>query len=177
MSGDDSGDARYLYVVEYEEDAERKRAEYLFKNWDEGSIDRPDGLVRIVEGVAHEELYEQLIAKVPAEQVTSYELEPIEADVEVETVVVEETVDASVDAVEAFLEYILSKRKAVLQSASRNEYEVYSKKGRAEVSYDVTDGERVAVRIRVDGYPPAPAFIAEFFETELADYAASQSSE
>jgi hypothetical protein len=177
MSGNDNGDTRYLYVVEYEEDAERKRAEYLFKNWDEGSIERPEGLVRVAEGVAHDELYEQLVAKVPAEQVTVHELEPIETDVEAETVVVEETVDASVDAVETFLEYILSKRKAVLQSATRNEYEVYSKKGRAEVSYEVSGDGPVTVRIRVSGYPPAPAFIAEFFETELSDYAASQSSE
>jgi hypothetical protein len=177
MSENDNDDARYLYVVEYDGDAERKRAEYLFNNWEEGTIERPEGLVRIAEGIAHDELHEQLVAKVPAEQVTVHELEPIETDVEAESVVVEESIEASVDAVETFLEYILSKRKAVLQSAARNEYEVYSKKGRAEVSYEVVDGDPVTVRIRVNGYPPAPAFIAEFFETELADYAASQSPE
>jgi hypothetical protein len=177
MSTNDNDDPRYLYLVEYDGDAERKRAEYLFNNWDDGEIDRPDGLVRVAEGVAHEELYEQLIAKVPAEQVSVRELQPVETEVEAESVVVEERIEASVDAVETFLEYVLSKRKAVLQSAARNEYEVYSKKGRAEITYDVTDGDPVSVRVRVDGYPPAPAFIADFFQTELADYAASQSPE
>lgn len=177
MSTNDNDEPRYLYIVEYDGDAERKRAEYLFNNWEEGEINRPDGLVRIAEGVAHEELYEQLIAKVPAEQVSVHELRPVETEVEAETVVVEERIDASVDAVETFLEYVLSKRKAVLQSAARNEYEVYSKKGRAEITYEIIDGDRVLVRIRVNGYPPAPTFIAEFFRTELADYAASQSPE
>jgi len=32
------------------------------------------------------------------------------------------------------------------------------------------------VRLRIRGYSDAPSFLAEFFETELADYAASQRS-
>lgn len=174
---DGDRDRRYLYVVDYGEDAERKRAEYLFKNWDGGDIERPDGLVRIAEGVDHDELYQQLIAKVPADQIETYELTPAETDVSTETVVIEESVAASADAVETFLEYVLSKRKAVLQSAARNEYEVYTKKGRAEVAYEIGDDDPITVRLRIEGYPPAPAFLADFFETELADYAASQSRE
>ena len=173
MTEDD--DSLFLYLVDYEEDAERKRAEYLFNNWDDGTIGRPSGLVRIAEGIDSDELYEQLVTKVPAEQVRTYRLDPAESDVDPETVIVEERINASVDAVEAFLEYILSKKKAVLQSASRNEYEAYTKKGRAEVSYDLTDdGGKVVVRVQVAGYPPAPSFLAEFFEAELAEYATSQ---
>lgn len=175
---DGNDDERHLYVVDYEEDTERKRAEYLFNNWERGQISRPSGLVRIAEGVDHEELYEQLVAKVPAEQVEMYHLRSIDTEIEPETIVVEEEVDASVDAVETFIKYIMSKKKAVLQSAAHNEYEVYTKKGRGEVSYELTDEDGyVSVRIQVTGYPPAPSFLADFFETELADYAASQAPE
>jgi hypothetical protein len=168
-------DSLFLYLVDYEEDAERKRAEYLFNNWDDGTIERPSGLARIAEGIDSDELYEQLVTKVPAEQVRAYRLDSAESDVDPETVTVEERINASVDAVEAFLEYILSKKKAVLQSASRNEYEAYTKKGRAEVSYDLTDdGGEIVVRVQVAGYPPAPSFLAESFEAELAEYATSQ---
>jgi len=54
---------------------------------------------------------------------------------------------------------------------------MYTKKGRAEVSYTLreTGNKSVTVRIRVTGVPPAPSFLADFFETELSDYAASQS--
>ena len=98
-------------------------------------------------------------------------------DVESETIKIEQEMTASGDAVEGFLDYMLSKKKAVLQSASRNEYEMYTKKGRAEVSYTLreTGNRSVTVRIRVTGVPPAPSFLADFFETELSDYAASQS--
>lgn len=169
-------DERYLYVVEYTEDAERKRAEYLFSNWDDGEVTTPDGLVRLAAGVNHEQLYERLLSKIPEDQIETYRIEPADADVEPQLVTVEESIDASADAVESFLEYVLSKKKAVLQSASRNEYELYTKKGRAEASYQLqTTEDGVDIRIRISGYPPAPSFLAEFFETELAEYAASQS--
>lgn len=168
----------YLFLVEYEEDAERKRVEYLFNTWEDGGIEGPSGLVRIAHGVDHDEIYEQLVTKVPEEQVSSYRLEPVEPDVSEETVIVDQEIDAPAEAIETFVEYMFSKKKAVLQSAANNEYEVYTKKGRAEVTYridgDADDGV-TAIRIRVTGYPPAPEFLAEFFGTELTDFAESQS--
>jgi hypothetical protein len=169
------GEDTYLYVVSYQDDAERKRAEYLFNNWENGDIEAPDGFVRIAAGIDHEELYESLVGKVPPEQVEAFRLEPAETDVDQERHTVEQAVNAQVDAVDSFVEYILSKKKAVLQSAARNEYEVYTKKGRAEVSYNLTEnGDTTIVAIQVDGYPPAPEFLADFFQTELTEYANSQ---
>ena len=170
------GSDRYLYAVEYESDAERKRVEYLFNNWADGTVDRPEGLVRVAEGIAHDELYEQLLTKVPAERVSAYELEPADTDVEPETVRVSQTVAAPVEAVESFVQYMFSKKKAGLQSAKHNEYEVYTKKGRATVSYTLTDsGSDVSVEISVVGHDPASTFLGDFFETELTNYAESQS--
>jgi len=170
----DTENKTYLFVASYNDDAERKRVEYLFNNWEDGEVNSPDGLVRITSDVDHDRLYEKIVGKIPADQVESYELHPVEADVERVQISVEQRINAPADAVESFLEYILSKKKAVLQSSTRNEYEVYTKKGRATVSYDLTEGETTTVTITVDGYPPAPAFLGEFFETELSDYASSQ---
>ena len=165
----------YLFVVSYDDDAERKRVEYLFNNWDDGDVEKPEGLVRLATGVDHDDLYEKVVSKVPSDQVDSFELDPVDADVDSERRIVEQSVNAPVDAVESFVEYVFSKKKAVLQSPSHNEYEVYTKKGRATVSYDLSEESgTTTVTITVDGYPPAPAFLGEFFETELADYAASQ---
>ena len=172
MSGE--SDEEYLFVVDYESDAERKRVEYLFENA-EGEIESLEGLSRIARDVDHEAIYEQLVSKVPDEQVTAYRLEPVDVAAEPERVTVEQAIDATPETVETFVEYMLSKKKAVLQSSPRNVYEVYTKKGRAEISYELDgDGGETVARIRIDGYPPAPSFLAEFFETELTDYAESQ---
>lgn len=168
-------DEMYLYIVEYEEDAERKRAEYLFNNWKEGTVERPSGLVRVASDVDQDELYEELISKVPPEKVSMYRLDSVDADVSPETVTVEKEVNAEKDTVESFVEYMLSKKKAVLQSPAQNEYEVYTKKGRAKIKYQLSDQQGgTKVNVRISGYPPAPEFIAEFFENELAEYARSQ---
>lgn len=170
--GDESG---CLFVVEYDSDAERKRVEYLFNNWNRGSITTPDGIVRIAENVDHDALYEQLVSKVPEQQVDSYRLDAIESDLDKETVTFDQHINAPPDAVESFLQYVLSKRDAVLQSANHNEYEVYSKKGRAEIRYQISDDDGgTVVSMQVSGYTPAPEFLGDFFETELSDYAASQ---
>ena len=172
QNGDDSN---YLFVVSYADDAERKRVEYLFNNWDEGDVEKPDGLVRVASDVDHDDLYERIVSKVPSEQVDSFELQPVEADVDRKRRTIEQSITAPVDAVESFVDYIFSKKKAVLQSGARNEYEVYTKKGRADVTYDLTEDDgTVTVTVTVSGYPPAPGFLADFFETELADYAESQ---
>ena len=171
----DGGEETYLFVVSYSDDAERKRAEYLFNNWERGDVDAPDGFVRIASGVSHDDLYEKLVGKIPEGQVDSFRLEPVEADVDTERHTVEEAISAPTDTVESFVEYILSKKKAVLQSASRNEYEVYTKKGRAEIKYRLSESEgETTVIMHIEGYPPAPAFLADFFATELEDYAHSQ---
>lgn len=171
-----SDEEEYLFVVSYGDDKERKRIEYLFNN-SNGEIKKPEGLVRIGGNIDHDELYEQIVTKVPPEQVSSYRLEPVDTEVDPESVIVEESIPAALEGVEGFIEYMLSKKKAVLQSAERNEYEVYTKKGRADISYQLTErGKKVDVQIRVEGYSPAPEFLASFFETELADYAESQST-
>lgn len=174
MTPDDSADDRFLFVVEYESDAERKRVEYLFDNLD-GEVSTLEGLTRITEGVDQNDVYERLVSKVPEDQVSAFRLEPLDVDAEPERTTVEKTVNASPDAVEGFVEYMFSKKKAVLQSAARNEYEVYTKKGRADVAYELQEEPTgTTVRIRIEGYPPAPGFLADFFETELTDYAESQ---
>jgi hypothetical protein len=169
------GQAGYLFVVQYDDDAERKRVEYLFNNWEDGTVDKPDGLVRVASEVDYDNFYEAVVSKVPAANVESYRLEDIDRGVEPDTTVVRSEIGADVNAVEPFIEYILSKKKAVLQSPARNEYEVYTKKGRADVTYQLSEtDDATTVTIRISGYSEAPTFLAKFFETELEDYSQTQ---
>jgi hypothetical protein len=173
-SSDDT--PRHLFRVDYEKEAERKRVEYLFNNWDSGEINAPEGLVRIAENVDREALHEKLLTKVDDEQIEVFELKSTSLDLEEQHETAEEDIDASLDAVETFVDYMLSKKKAVVQEGSQDLYEIYTKKGLAEVRptlQETDDG--VTVRIHIDGYPPAPSFLKEFFEAELSEFATSQS--
>lgn len=174
MTDADADTEQYLFVVGYKSDAERKRVEYLFDNAD-GDVSTLDGLTRVASDVDQQELYEKLVSKVPDDQVSAYRLAPLDVQTEPETATVEQAVGAAPDVVESFVEYMLSKRKAVLQSPARNEYEVYTKKGRADVSYSLQGTDTgTTVHVRITGYPPAPDFLADFFSTELKEYADSQ---
>lgn len=171
----DPSEQKYLFVVSYNDDSERKRAEYLFNNWNDGHAHRPDGLVRIMSGIDSDELYERLITKVPEDHVQAYELTETSPDVDQETAKVERTVNTGREPVESFLDYVFSKRKATLQSPEHNHYEVYTKKGRADVRYTMkTAGDETTVTIHIEGYPPAPGFLADFFKKELKEFSRSQ---
>ncbi|MXR40725.1 hypothetical protein GRX01_05130 [Halobaculum sp. WSA2] len=125
--------------------------------------------------VDHDALYEQLVTKVPEEQVSSYELARSEPSVDKQTERIERTINAPVDTVESFLKYVFSKRKAVVQSPDRNEYEVVTKKGRADVRYTVSaENGTTTTRIVIEGYEPTLSFLSEFFEEELDEFSASQ---
>lgn len=177
MSDDSTAtsDYEHLFIVSYEDETERKRVEYLFNNWDEGDISRPQGVVRVTSGVAPDELYEKLLTKVPEDRIAAYELDRTEPEVTKETRRIKREINAPKDTVESFIQYVFSKRKAVLQSSERNEYEVVTKKGRADVRYSVssTNGTTTA-RIVIEGYEPTLSFLQDFFQQELNEFSASQ---
>ncbi len=174
MSEHDQSD-QHLFIVTYEDDSERKRVEYLFNNWSDGTVEHPNGLLRLTDGVDHEQLYKKLVTKVPEEQILTYAVDEIETELEPTRLSVKQEINAPESTVKSFLEYVLSKRKAVVQDSDRNEYEVYSKKGRADLRYDLSaSSEGTEVRLVIEGHQPAPSFLANFFETELTEFAESQ---
>ncbi len=156
-------------VVDYAEDTERKRAEYLLDNWDEGEVESVRGLSRRVVGVDIEELYERLVSKVPEDQVETYELDPVDASASERTEPFEFAFDTDRDRVEWAMEAIMNKRKRVTQDAEHNVYGIYTKKGRARVSYSITELPTGEVRLtgEVSGYGEAPAFLRDFIGDEL----------
>lgn len=170
-NGDDAD--RYLYVVDYDDDAERKRAEYLFDTWDEGTVERPDGVVRIAEGVDGDALHRDLLVKFRSEQVDVYELAARDDPATPEARTVERTLDAPPDAAESFLQYLVSRKKG--ERRADGEYEVYTNKGRADVSLDVRAADDgTAVTVRISGHPPVLDYLTSYVETELSEFAASR---
>lgn len=167
-------DGEYLVVVDYEDERERKRAEYLLDNWEDGSVDSVRGMSRIIQNVDIDELYDQLAAKVPEEALSMYKLSRIDT----EATRVQETIDETFDGVdmervEWAMESLMKKRKAVDQGATTDDeslWAVYTKKGRAEIKYDIRqqDNNTVALHVTIDGFGEAPEFLREFIEEEIS---------
>jgi hypothetical protein len=168
--GGDRDDQAYLISVAYESDAERKRAEYLLNNWDEGSVEPLRGLTRRVHDIDIQDLYDKLVAKVPEDHVRVFELSSVDARAKTVEETIEYTVDVDSERVEWAMESLLNKRKAVAEDVANNEYALRTKKGRAKVAYNVeeTPEDDVHLRIRIEGYGDAANFLREFFEEELS---------
>lgn len=171
MSDSGPSEQTYLFVIDYDADTERKRAEYLLDNWESGHITKIEGMNRLATGVDFDDLYDKLAAKVPEERISTYEL----TEVDTQATRTQKNIDktfSEVDSerVEWAMDSILNKRKAVKQE-SRGGTEVwgiYTKKGRAEISYQIRSTDAtVELDITIDGFGEATEFLKEFIEEEL----------
>jgi len=163
----------FLFVVSYEDDAERKRAEYLFNTWEGGNLYKPEGIVRVAEGVDHEDLYEDLLVKFRSEQIDAYALSSLEAPRTPEQRSIERSIAADPDTVRSMLQYLISRKKG--EETGDGMYEVYTNKGRADVEVSLsTEAEETTVVIQVQGHPPVIDQLTTYLEAELDEFEASR---
>ena len=161
-------DDTYLVVIDYEADTERKRAEYLLDNWEDGQVNSVRGLTRVVSGTDIHELYDALVAKVPEEQIKTYDLTPVNSEASTSDERLDIRTEAEPERVKWAVESVLNKRKAVEDPERDDTYAVYTKKGRATGRYDIVPRDDGSVlEIRIEGYGEATEFLRDFFEEEL----------
>jgi hypothetical protein len=170
MSDLDS-ERQYLIVVDYESDTQRKRAEYLLDNQDEGQIDSLQGLTRVASGLDVDTLYEELAAKVPEETIDLYDLEEVEATARKGERELHYQYDVETDRVTWAMESLLNRRESATREAGGDidVWSVYTKKGRARIEYEIRQPSDGSTRldIRVVGWGEAPTFLAEYIDEEL----------
>ena len=173
-STEGSGDADgSLFVVSYENDAERKRAEYLFNTWENGNLYKPEGIVRIAEDIDHEELYEDLLVKFRPEQIDAYALSSLDAPQTPEQHSIERSIAADPNTVRSMLQYLISRKKGT--ETGDGAYEVYTNKGRADVEMSFsTEDTETTVFVQVQGYPPVIDQLTTYLEEELDEFEASR---
>ena len=162
-----------LFVVSYETDAERKRAEYLFNTWENGDLYKPEGIVRIAEDNDHEELYEDLLVKFRPEQIDAYALSSLDAPQTPEQHSIERSIAADPNTVRSMLQYLISRKKGT--ETGDGAYEVYTNKGRADVEMSFsTEDTETTVFVQVQGYPPVIDQLTTYLEEELDEFEASR---
>ena len=158
----------YLIVAKYTDDAERKRIDYAIERWKAVTgVEKPDGVPILFKGENVEDFVEDMYSRLSRENVSVYSLNDVSFEIEKEELSIETTLEGDLETTRKFLGFIMAKQKGVLITETESEriYEVSTRKGKADVSINLTDGGRV--RILISGYGDALGLIREKIESEI----------
>lgn len=159
----------YLVAVSYQSDAERKRVEYLFNNYDDIEAEKIEGFARIVTTDDFEPFYEALSSKVDRiENVQANALKKVGSEPKEHTEQFTVTTDADPDRIEWAFEMIKDRRGATVEDPEYNQFVANTRKGTARYAYSVIKNNDLSeVTVEVWGYGEAPSVLREFIEEEL----------
>jgi hypothetical protein len=165
-------------VVSYDNDSQRKRAEYQMDEKSD-NFDTYEGLVRRFEGSEEEfqERYQTLVEKVGEENLRVETADEVDmGELEVST---ELSYDLGIEegSVTGFLNYWFNSQAPGGEKTGENSFDLYSKKfGSAQVEYE-TESTEDGTSVRTEwqaGSEEALAGFTELFEDELDQFEASQ---
>jgi len=169
------GDDRetYLIVLDYTDEAERKRVEYLLNNREGTDVSPLRGFVRSVKTDDLPGLYEDLSAKVDdVEDLEVKRLEDVdttpsetELDHHIET-------DVDADRIDWLFESLMNKRDAAVANPRNNVYRVSTRKGTARCWYRTTDNPdgSITVTVYTSGYGEAPRVVMDYLRDEMEGF-------
>lgn len=158
----------YLIVARYTDDAERKRIDYAIERWKAvAGVEKPDGVPIVFKDENVEDFVEDLYSRLSRDNVSVYSLNDVSFEIKKEEMSIETTLIGDLEMTRKFLGFVMAKQKGVLITETEFEriYEVSTRKGKADVSINLTDGGRV--RIVISGYGDAPGLICEKIESEI----------
>lgn len=161
----------YLITAKYGSDSERKRIEYALEKWRaKMDITKPEGIVAIVVSDDIEELVEELYSRTESKNVVLYHIEKARLDVTEGEKKLRAKINEKRETVEKLLDFIMARQKAILKieltEPREKVYEVYTKKGKAEITTRLQGNDNsVDLLIRITGYGDA----LELLHRKLAD--------
>lgn len=163
----------HLIIAKYDSDPERKRIEYALEKWREKlDISKPTGLVAIVDGADVEGLVEELYSRTKKENVTLYHIEKVHLDIAEVEKEIRLKLGEKKETAERLLDFIMAGQKAILKfelaQPREKVYEVYTKKGKAQILVSLRSGETgVNLRLRISGYGEAVDLLCRKLEEQL----------
>lgn len=160
----------HIIQVEYENEAERKKVEYITNQWQEATR-RPKGYIIFVEDEKFETIYESIAAKFPGERIESYKLVEVKPEIELRTSRSSFTFKdgQKYDQVSAFVNYLINKRRGILSSSIGGvfSYRIMTRKATVEVDVTFISINPVSLMIEIRGPADGVALIEKEFSQEL----------
>lgn len=161
----------HLIVAKYADDAERKRIEYTFERWkDSMEIKKPEGITVIVKGEKVEDMLDDLYSRTSKDNVSVYDLGEVSFDVKERVRRIKIDLEGDLKTIEKLMEFVMAKGKAIFKREipAGKLYEVYTKKGGAEIVSSLKDRDgNVTVDIKITGYGEAPDLLYDKINSEL----------
>ena len=167
----------YIIFVGYDNDAERKRIDYLIDKWaGRLGIKKPRGYVLHIEADDPGEFLEELLSRLEGsvnEKVKVYRAEEVEDLAKAKRRTLQYRINEEKRFVERFIEYLLSKLNAsyAYSDALARVYTVHTRKGRATVKVLLKGNGHTNVVFDIEGYGDVVDFLAERIDEELRLFA------
>lgn len=167
---------KYLFIVNYEDDAERKRIDYLLEKWQEHArISKPKGLTFIIETDEISKFAEELFSKLnpsSSKKVESFVLhgKDLSSQIRSATTVLEYQSNDPLEIVKKLLNYVFSKNNIRYYSSDLNstKYFVLTRKGRVDIEVTIDSrNDKTQVKLLLSGYGEAVEHMAKKLKEDL----------
>ena len=163
----------YLVVLDYTDEAERKRVEYLLNNREDTAVSPVRGFVRLAETDDLNGLYEDLSAKVDdVDDLSLHRLEDVDTTPSETHLDFEVTTEVDEERIEWLFESLMNKRDAAPADIDQGMYVMSTRKGTARCWYTITDNpdRTVTVTVNTAGYGEAPGAARKFLQDEMEGF-------
>ncbi len=163
----------YLIIAKYSDEPERKRIEYAMERWGQVmKLGRPEGVPIIIHDESGKvmEFLDDLYSRTSKDKVKIYNLSEVSFEVEETGKHIKVELEGDLETVQKFIGIVVAKQNATFKDEvlSRKIYEVYTKKGRAEIlTHLKAEDKRVTVDILIKGYGEAPDLVYNKINNEL----------
>ncbi len=167
--------SKYLFIVNYEDDAERKRIEYLLEKWQTSAkVSKLKGMSFIIETDEISKFVKELFSKLdPKSSVKSFKIieKDFSSEIKLNRIILEYLTKESTEVVKKLLEYIFSKNNIRYYSSDgdSSKYFVLTRKGRIDVEVSITHkNSKTLVKLIILGYGDTPEYMAEKLKKDLS---------
>ncbi len=167
----------YLIIVGYDDDAERKKIEYLIAKY---GVRRIKDVVIEVDDSAFDPFTKELFGKIPEEKIKLYTVSEKKIKVESIKEEIRETFYADTETVRQFINYLIVRKRGNYRGrlGGFERYRIHTKKGLADISLKYTsDGEKTDVWLIVEGRSEGVKTIKEGMKKEFESYKESLKKE
>lgn len=122
----------------------------------------------MVKDETYEDILKEIVSKFAPDKIKVYRVEDADVDVTLQHEEMKYRFNKSHDEVYSFLNYLVSRRKGILiTSGPIDVYEIYSRKGRVELSMVINCNKTCEIILYLKGIKKAVDFIKLEFDQEL----------